>query len=1292
MQVKTLLFYLMRTAWQVFAVTLVLLAVLVSVLKYTLPYANDYKQDIETLAYEQFGVDMAIGSISASWQGNGPALVLEGLSFADNETSPIALEIDNTSISVNLVESLKSWQFKSNYFVMSGLSAKVDASRFNNSGGDFEQQALLEGLFLGETGHFEVRESRLQIRLADNRKRELLIDSLRWQNQPSQHRGYGKIGLPGISEGEFIANLELTGHTFQQVAGDIFLSARGVDIATWLEPWLSESKVAFNTDINAQAWLSLEEGRIHDATVQWLPSFLRWQENKIKQELSLESGEVVAFQLQEGWKMAASPWRFSFGGRDFPELAWEAYKQQKDTTIWLKSLDIALVTKLAEFMDQEALNSLIKLQPVGMVKAARLNWQNSTDWTLFATTENFGWQNVAPIPGVQGLDVEINAKPNAARVTINSEDEHLLTGNLFSKALNYQQLHAVLEFHHEELGWRLSSRDIWLANDELTLAAELGIDLFGSNEVALYLEIAGGNGVNASNYFPLPVMDADLVAYLKGAIRKGQNKLSQVLLSGELSDFPFASRNGQFEVKSQLEEVEFLFAPDWPAVQDAEVFLDFSDEKMTISAERGTLLNLAIDQPVIVSIADLMHVDKLYVDIDKQLESSQLPVFFAKTPLSTTLNPVFDVIKPTGSIDGEIRLSVDLESGRVDAGGIVNFTNNNIDLQQPGMSLTAMNGQLSFFNEKLKIEKLAGQWRSMPIKASLDADSVGKNYVVSINSQLQTNANELNAVTQSLTESFIDGSSPLKTDITLNFTPNGFNYKAHSQADLVGYQIALPKPYAKQRMEALPLTVNVQGDDISNLITAQLGNELYFNGILDNQLGKLSKANIILGSKNTGLTNDELAVIVHQQTMQLEPWFPFLDKLIEVTSQPSEAGLFPALALLSGEIDNLEIGPLPFTDVQFNMQPAVDGYNAKVTAKELRTQVNLPPYGSSRPISVAIDYLRLLPDPDFVADNLESKDLDWLTRIPAVAVTCNDCKINQYQLDKVNLSLFGDGRSLMVPELFVDKGEHVLRGDAKWHQGITTFNGRFESKDIGELFDEYDITTTVKDSTADIGFNLEWQGAPYNLDVPTLGGEVKWKLGEGHLTEISDGGARVFSLLSLDSLVRKLKLDFRDVFSKGFFYNQMSGSMQLKSGIAYTQDTKLDGVPADLTIKGYANLQTKAIEYDLSVAPQVTSSLPVIVAWMVNPVSGLAALALDKVIHSARVISEIRFKVSGNMGEPIVTEIDRKSREVELPQAAQSQPPIDEPKQEESPPEQQNNPENGLHFQQAELSNKGIGV
>lgn len=90
MKAKAVCFFCFRKLWQTCAIILVLLAVIVSILKYTLPYANDYKGDIETYLHSKFDVSLSIGSISASWQGSGPALVLEDLSFKDNETAPIS--------------------------------------------------------------------------------------------------------------------------------------------------------------------------------------------------------------------------------------------------------------------------------------------------------------------------------------------------------------------------------------------------------------------------------------------------------------------------------------------------------------------------------------------------------------------------------------------------------------------------------------------------------------------------------------------------------------------------------------------------------------------------------------------------------------------------------------------------------------------------------------------------------------------------------------------------------------------------------------------------------------------------------------------------------------------------------------------------------------------------------------------------------------------------------------------------------------------------------------------------
>ena len=116
------------------------------------------------------------------------------------------------------------------------------------------------------------------------------------------------------------------------------------------------------------------------------------------------------------------------------------------------------------------------------------------------------------------------------------------------------------------------------------------------------------------------------------------------------------------------------------------------------------------------------------------------------------------------------------------------------------------------------------------------------------------------------------------------------------------------------------------------------------------------------------------------------------------------------------------------------------------------------------------------------------------------------------------------------------------------------------------------------------------------------------------------------------------------------FFTDLTGSVQIENGVATTEDARLLGSAGDMDIRGWTNMKTGELNYNLTYAPKVTSSLPIILAWMVNPPSGLAALFIDKVLHDAKVISRLRYQVTGTIDEPVVEEIERDSRPVDLPE------------------------------------------
>ncbi|TGE83133.1 TIGR02099 family protein [Pseudoalteromonas sp. KS88] len=1267
MKAKTVCFYCIRKLWQVFAVTLVLLAVIVSVLKYTLPYANDYKGDLEGYLYEKFAVNLSIGAISASWQGKGPAIVMEEISFEDNTTSPIALTIAKASLELNLWESIKTQQLKSNYFVINGFHANVNLPSLLDSGeGEvaFEQKELIEGLFLGDTGHFAVENSSLNFLMGDGKERRLILENIVWQNKPKQHSGSGTLALPGISVGTFDARIALTGKTLEAMAGDIYVQASQVDISKWVAQYSNKDKHELKSNLNLESWMSIEKGLITDVKVKWLPSFINWQQgNEAKpHQLSISEGGFHLFPWQQGWRLKSTGLAVNSLQHSWPNVKFEA-QLGKQKHFWLQEFDLDLATKLAQLSNFSVLDPLITRQPSGVIDKAYASFNSSADWQLWFAAENIGWLANQGIPGANELRIEGNLNQSRGRVSLFGENNVLLTQDTFSQPIKYSQLNVEIDALHTPQGWQISSDNIWLDNKELTLAAEMKVSVGEQPRLDLYAEVYAPDASIAGHYFPLPVMSENLVSYLNGAIKQGELTQAQVLFSGPLSGFPFTDNSGQFEVMAQVDNATYQFAPDWPEVTQASAQLHFENERMDIYTQQGQLINLAVDDGVHVSIADLMNADTLSVKIKKRADAQSLLPFFSATPLKQPLANVFSVIQGQGSANADIELTVDLNELNVNAKGVVSLKGMPIYLSQPGLQLSGVNGRLYFNDDHVALKSATANWLGMPIKFDFDGKNIGETYRGEINIVAQVNTDTLIAEAQGLFQDYLKGESDLAIDVTLNFLPSGFNYLAEVNSQLIGLKSELPAPYTKNADQPWELKAQVQGDDISNLITANINDQIYFNAILANASAKMTNAHLILGSQDLGLNREDFTVSINLEETPLLSWVTLIDQIITVSQVETQSeGVLPPLKEVVGQINRLTVADIVFNDFEMRLKPKSNELNLRLNAKELRSQISIPINQTSRPIQVTSDYLRLnflsKPDEEPVEqENAASvEDLAWLNNIPAIEFNCLDCKVDSYQLDNVSASLFGDGTQLLIPELVVDKGEHILRAKGQWKNGQTRLNGNMQSDDIGELFDEFDITTTVKDSDADITFDLAWQGAPYQFDIPTLSGDLAWNLEDGHLAEISDGGARVFSLLSLDSLVRKLKLDFRDVFSKGFFYNSFQGSMQLDKGVAYTQDTKMDGVPADLTIKGHTNLNTMEINYDLAVAPQVTSSIPVIVAWMVNPVTGLAALAIDKVIHSARVISEINFKVTGSMSDPVVQEVDRKSREVELPQAAQNQP------------------------------------
>ncbi len=192
----------------------------------------------------------------------------------------------------------------------------------------------------------------------------------------------------------------------------------------------------------------------------------------------------------------------------------------------------------------------------------------------------------------------------------------------------------------------------------------------------------------------------------------------------------------------------------------------------------------------------------------------------------------------------------------------------------------------------------------------------------------------------------------------------------------------------------------------------------------------------------------------------------------------------------------------------------------------------------------------------------------------------------------------------------------------------------------------FGVSTPIRDSSVDVDYDLHWRDKPWQPDMASLNGILKSHIGKGQFTDLSTGHAgQLLRLLSVDSLLRKLRFDFSDTFSEGFYFDSIRSTAWIKDGVLNTDDTLVDGLEADIAMKGSVNLVRREVDMEAIVAPEISATVSVATAFAVNPIIGAAVFAATKVLGPLwNKVSILRYRITGPIDKPQVNEVLRQAR------------------------------------------------
>ena len=165
---------------------------------------------------------------------------------------------------------------------------------------------------------------------------------------------------------------------------------------------------------------------------------------------------------------------------------------------------------------------------------------------------------------------------------------------------------------------------------------------------------------------------------------------------------------------------------------------------------------------------------------------------------------------------------------------------------------------------------------------------------------------------------------------------------------------------------------------------------------------------------------------------------------------------------------------------------------------------------------------------------------------------------------------------------------------------------QIEANDSGKFLERVGYPGLVRGGKARLQGSLVWQGEPTALDYPSLSGHLKLHAEDGQFLEIEPGLGKLVSLMNLQALPRRVTLDFRDVFSKGFPFDRVAASAQVDRGVMKIEEFRMRGSSAEVEMTGETDLTQETQDLKLRIVPSLGGSAATAVA-IVNPIAGVAA-------------------------------------------------------------------------------------
>ncbi|MCN2803566.1 AsmA2 domain-containing protein YhdP [Escherichia coli] len=1249
------------------AALVVIAALLVSGLRIALPHLDAWRPEILNKIESATGMPVEASQLSASWQNFGPTLEAHDIRAELKDGGEFSVK--RVTLALDVWQSLlhMRWQFRDLTFWQ--LRFRTNTPITSGGSDDSLEASHISDLFLRQFDHFDLRDSEVSFLTPSGQRAELAIPQLTWLNDPRRHRAEGLVSLSSLTgqHGVMQVRMDLRDDEGLLSNGRVWLQADDIDLKPWLGKWMQDNIALETAQFSLEGWMTIDKGDVTGGDVWLKQGGASWLGEKQTHTLSVDNLTAHITRENPGWQFSIPDTRITMDGKPWPSgaltLAWipEQDVGGKDNK---RSDELRIRASNLELAGQEGIRPLAaklspalgdvwrSTQPSGKINTLALDIPlQAADKTRFqASWSDLAWKQWKLLPGAEHFSGTLSGSVENGLLTASMKQAKMPYETVFRAPLEIADGQATISWLNNDKGFQLDGRNIDVKAKAVHARGGFRYLQPANDEpwLGILAGISTDDGSQAWRYFPENLMGKDLVDYLSGAIQGGEADNATLVYGGNPQLFPYKHNEGQFEVLVPLRNAKFAFQPDWPALTNLDIELDFINDGLWMKTDGVNLGGVRASNLTAV-IPDYSK-EKLLIDADIKGPGKAVGPYFDETPLKDSLGATLQELQLDGDVNARLHLDIPLNGELVTAKGEVTLRNNSLFIKPLDSTLKNLSGKFSFINGDLQSEPLTASWFNQPLNVDFSTKEGAKAYQVAVN----LNGNWQPAKTGVLPEAVNEALSGSvawdgKVGIDLPYHA-GATYNVELNGDLKNVSSHLPSPLAKPAGEPLPVNVKVDGNLNSFDLTGQAGADNHFNSrwLLGQKL-TLDRAIWAADSKTLPPLPEQSGVELNMPPMNGAEWLALFQK--GAAESVGGAASFPQHITLRTPM--LSLGNQQWNNLSIVSQPTANGTQVEAQGREINATLAMR---NNAPWLANIKYLYYNPSVAKTrGDSTPSSPFPTTERInfrgwPDAQIRCAECWFWGQKFGRIDSDITISGNTLTLTNGLIDTGFSRLTADGEWinNPGYerTSLKGKLRGQKIDAAAEFFGVTTPIRQSSFNVDYDLHWRKAPWQPDEATLNGIIHTQLGKGEITEINTGHAgQLLRLLSVDALMRKLRFDFRDTFGEGFYFDSIRSTAWIKDGVMHTDDTLVDGLEADIAMKGSVNLVRRDLNMEAVVAPEISATVGVAAAFAVNPIVGAAVFAASKVLGPLwSKVSILRYHISGPLDDPQINEVLRQPR------------------------------------------------